>query len=305
MKKTIIILLAVFFAIGIMFKPAPAGAADVKLGVTMMGDWYKPGYMGLVNESEGKLLGSNTKQNLDGSFMMGPNLWAGLGSGWSLNLQMLFGLNKNQFEYSTFAVDLTIPQFPPLKAYFDIGDVDIWKMDTDVGVAKELHKYVSLLIGARFSYDKGETSAFRLGITGMGPVDFKKDEFSNWYLGPSLGVGLHFELYKGLVLGFGTSFIVQFGTFESEKKLLSAYWTLLPYNYEVGHFDLGLDSYLKLSYYIEAAHLEVFVGGRYIFLGNIVAGDDGSVLDLTYQEGWITGKMDHFGGIMFGAAYKF
>ena len=49
----------------------------------------------------------------------------------------------------------------------------------------------------------------------------------------------------------------------------------------------------------------MFVGGRYIFLGNIVAGDDGSVLDLTYQEGWITGKMDHFGGIMFGAAYKF
>ncbi|HOD15756.1 MAG TPA: hypothetical protein PK307_00125 [Spirochaetota bacterium] len=302
MKKTIIIVLAVFFAIGIVFSPAPSNAADVKLGVTMMGDWYKPGYMGLVNESEGKLFGSNTKQNLDGSFMMGPNLWAGFGNGWSLNFQMLFGLNKNTFEYSTFAADIVIPNPPFLRTYLDIGDVELWKMDADVGVAKELHKYVSLLIGVRFSYDDGEADSFRLGLPGF---DFKKEEFSNWSLGPSLGVGLHFELYKNLVLGFGTSFIVQFGAFETEKKFLDAFWFFLPYNYEVGHFDLGLDSYLKLSYYIEAAHLEVFVGGRYIFLGKIVAGDDGSVLDLSYKEGWITGKMDHFGGITFGAAYKF
>lgn len=304
MKKCMIFLTVALLLLGAAVWPAPSRAADVKLGISMMGDWYRPGYMGLVNESEGKIFGSNTKENLDGSFMMGPNLWAGLGGGWSLDFQMLFGLNKNQFEYSTFAADLTIPRI--FKAYFDIGDVDLWKMDMDVVVAKELHKYVSLLIGARFSYDDGDTSAFRLGFMGAAlPIDMKKDEFSNWYLGPKVGVGLHFELYRNLVLGFGTSFIVQFGTFESEKRLLSGYWTLLPYNYEVGHFDLGLDSYLKLSYYIEAAHLEVFVGGRYIFLGNFAAGDDGSVLDLTYQEDWITGKMDHFGGILFGAAYKF
>jgi hypothetical protein len=304
MKKSMILFIAALMLAGFALMPAPSSAADVKLGVSMMGDWYRPGYMGLVNESEGKLLGSNLKENLDGSFMMGPNFWVGFGGGWSLSLQALFGLNKNQFDYSTFAADLTIPQ--TFKAYYDVGEVELWKMDTDVGLAKELHKYVSLLIGVRFSYDDGETSAFRLGFMGAAlPFDIKKDEFSNWYLGPSLGVGLHFELYKNLVLGFGTSFIVQFGTFESEKKLLSAYWTLLPYKYEVGHFDLGLDSYLKISYFIEAAHLEVFVGGRYIFLANIVAGDDGSVLDLTYKSGWITGKMDHFGGILFGAAYKF
>lgn len=301
MKKSMIFFAVALLLLGAAIKPAPSSAADIKLGLSMMGDWYRPGYMGLVNESEGKLLGSNTKENLDGSFMMGPNFWVGFGGGWSLNLQALFGLNKNVFDYSTFAADFVIVPLG-FRTYFDVGDVELWKMDTDVGVAKELHKYVSLLIGVRFSYDKGEADSFRLGLPGF---DFKKEEFSNWYLGPSLGVGLHFELYKNLVLGFGTSFIVQFGTFETEKKFLDSFWFFIPYEYEVGHFDLGLDSYLRVSYFIEAAHLEVFVGGRYIFLGNIVAGDDGSVLDLTYQEGWITGKVDHFGGILFGAAYKF
>ena len=172
----------------------------------------------------------------------------------------------------------------------------------DAGVERELHKNVNLLIGLRFSYNDGETDAYRVGL-GLGtPVDLKKDEFSVWYLGPEIGISPHFELYKNLNLAFGVSLLVQFGSYDATKKI---FFALIPYEYEVGHFDIGLDNFLKLSYYIEAAHLEVWVGGRYIFLPHIVAGDDGSVLDLSYQDGWITGGLEHFGGITFGAAYKF
>ena len=302
MKKCIIFIAAALLLLGTAIKPASSNAADVKLGLSMMGDWFQPGYMAGVDNSGGKLYGNNTKENLDGSFMMGPMLRAGLGSGWSLNLQMLFGLNKNAFEYSTLAADVTLIPLGP-KLYAEVGDSKIWKMDMDLGFEKELHKYVNLLIGLRFSYNDGKTDAYRIGFLGLGlPVDIMKDEFSNWYLGPEIGISPHFELYRNLNLSFGVSLLVQFGTYDSTKKV---YFALIPYDYKVGHFDIGLDNFLKLSYYIEAARLEVFVGGRYIFLPHIVAGDDGSVLDLSYQDGWITGGMEHFGGITFGAAYKF
>jgi hypothetical protein len=302
MKRTIIIFVAIFFAIGIVLKPAPSSAADVKVGVSMMGDWFQPGYMAGVNDSGGKLYGNNTKQNLDGSLMMGPMLWANIGSGWNLNFQMLFGVNKNAFDYSTIAADVTLIPLGA-KLYAEVGESKIWKMDMDLGFEKELHKYVNLLIGLRFSYNDGTTDAYRVGFMGLGfPVDVMKDEFSNWYLGPEIGISPHFELYRNLNLSFGVSLLVQFGTYDSTKKI---YLTLIPYDYKVGHFDIGLDNFLKISYYIEAAHLEVWVGGRYIFLPHIVAGDDGSVLDLSYKDGWITGGIEHFGGITFGAAYKF
>jgi hypothetical protein len=301
MRKISIIFIAIFFAVGIVLVPAPSKAADLKLGVSMMGDWFKPGYMAGVNDSGGKLYGNNTKENLDGSFMLGPMLYAGLGSGWSLNLDLLFGLNRNHFEYSTLAADIALIPLGP-KVYAEVGESDIWKMDMDVDVAKELHKNVNLLIGLRFSFNDGKTDAYRLGFIGGLPLDVMKDEFTNWYLGPKIGVSPHFELYRNLNLAFGVSLLVQFGTYESTK---SVFYTFIPYDYEVGHFDIGLDNFLKISYYIEAAHVEVWVGGRYIFLPHIVAGDDGSVLDLSYKDGWITGGLEHFGGITFGAAYKF
>ena len=302
MRKIIFISVAIIFAIGIMLVPAPSKAADVKLGVSVMGDWFLPGYMAGVNDSGGKPYGNNTRSNLDGSFMMGPMLHAGLGSGWALNLQLLFGLNKNHYEYSTLAADIALVPLGP-KFYAEVGDTKIWKTDMDLGFEKELHKYVNLLIGVRFSYNDGKTDAYRLGFLGVAPpLDVIKDEFNNWYLGPEIGISPHFELYKNLNLAFGVSVLVQFGTYDSTKKV---FFTIVPFDYEVGHFDIGLDNFLKISYYIEAAHLEVWVGGRYIFLPHIVAGDDGSVLDLSYRSGWITGKMEHSGGITFGAAYKF
>ena len=62
---------------------------------------------------------------------------------------------------------------------------------------------------------------------------------------------------------------------------------------------------VKLAYLIAPAHLEVFVGGRYIMLPHIAAGDESSGFDLTYKDEWINGEIEHWGGITFGVAYKF
>ncbi|OHD63479.1 MAG: hypothetical protein A2176_06570 [Spirochaetes bacterium RBG_13_51_14] len=306
MKRCVLFFCASLTALGLVLNPSVASAAEVKLGIAMMGDWWKPGYMKLVNESAGKLYGSNTKQNLDGSFMMGPMLWANIASDWNLNFQMLFGLNKNYFDYSTVAADVILISATgdPRRLYIDLGEVDIWKMDMDLVFERVLHKYINLLIGARFSYNDGKTESYSLNALPAGwPINYKEDDFSAWYLGPSVGVGFHFELYRGLTLGFGVSALIQFGSYNAEKKYLLSYF--IPFKYEVGHFDMGLDNYIKLSYFIAPASIEVWIGGRYIVLPHIVAGDDGSVLDLTYEEGWITGEVEHFGGITFGAAYKF
>jgi hypothetical protein len=305
MKRCVLFFCAALTAFGLVLKPSVTNAAEVKLGIAMMGDWWKPGYMSLVNESAGKPYGSNTKQNLDGSFMMGPMLWANIASDWNLNFQLLFGLNKNYFDYSTAAADMVLISATgdPRRAYIDVGEVHIWKMDMDIGFERVLHKYINLLIGIRFSYNSGDTDAYQLGFLFPPLINIKKDDFSAWYLGPSVGVGFHFELYQGLTLGFGVSALIQFGSYDSEKKYLWSYF--IPFKYEVGHFDMGLDNYIKLSYFIAPASVEVWIGGRYIVLPHIVAGDDGSVLDLTYKQDWITGEVEHFGGITFGAAYKF
>lgn len=301
MKKITVLLCAVLVLLGVLAGPTAAQAAEVKLGVEMMYGWWKPAFLTMEHETAAKLLGYKFRDNSDGTFMMGPMMWAKISSKWSVEFKALFGLTRNEFEHLSWAADITLWSLPFINTYFDIGTAKVRRYDLDLKFGYGLHKYIDLLIGARFNYGDGEGNSFRF------PIDFKKEEFSNWYLGPSLGIGGHFEI-KGFSFGLGTSFICQFGNYNLEKTVFfdSIPWSwIYPYKYDVGYISFGLDSYLRLAYLIAPIHLEVFVGGRYVFLAHASVSDDGSILDITYKKGWIGGKLDHFGGINFGVAYKF
>jgi hypothetical protein len=306
MKKLILVVLVAFFATGLVFKTTNSYAVEGKVGVVMMYDWWKPGYLEFEREVAGKPFGKNLAHNLDGSFMLGPTFSIGIGSGWTFGTTLLFGVTRNEFENSSAALDFYLLRglfnFPFFgRAYVDVSSQKIRRYDWDIDFSKEVHKYFDLLIGVRFNYGDGEGSSYSIGTFPF--IDFKDEDFSAWYLGPKLGVGFHYEFIRGLTLGVGLSALIQFGQYNNERKMLSSWF--VPYQYEVGYLGFGIDTNVRLAYLIAPAHLEVFVGGRYSLLAHVSAGDDGSVLDLTYKKGWITGELEHWGGIFFGAAYKF
>jgi hypothetical protein len=306
MKKLVVVMLAALFGLGIFFTPSTSHAVEAKLGISMMGDWWQPAFIKFERESAAKLLGNNLKHDSDGSFMFGPMFWVQLNGSWSLGGQVLFGLSRNEFKYSTIAADINLARAFPggiLAAYYDVGQSKCRRYDTDLYTEYAFHKYFNLLIGLRFNYDDGEGDSLRLGVPVL--IDAKKEEYSAWYFGPSIGVGFHYELVKGLTLGAGLSALIQFGEYNNEKKYLMSFLTLVPYKYTAGYFCIGLDMNVKLAYLIAPAHLEVFVGGRYIMLPHIAAGDDSSGFDITYKDKWINGEIEHWGGITFGVAYKF
>ncbi|HOT43967.1 MAG TPA: hypothetical protein PLC28_03690 [Spirochaetota bacterium] len=307
MKKLTVVMLAAVFAIGIFFTPSASHAVEAKVGLYMMGDWWQPGFIKFERESAAKLFGDNLKHDSEGSFMFGPMFWVQLTGAWSLGGQVLFGLSRNEFKYSSIAADLNLARAFPggiFSAYYDVGESKCRRYDTDLTAEWAFHKYLNLLIGLRFNYDDGEGDSIRLGFAGP-LLDMKKEEYSAWYFGPSIGVGFHYEFIKGLTLSTGLSAIIQFGEYNNEKKYLWSFLTMIPYEYKVGYFCIGLDMNVKLAYLIQPAHLEVFVGGRYMMLPHIAAGDDSSGLDISYKDEWINGEIEHWGGIFFGAAYKF
>ncbi len=308
MKKLVVVMLAALFALGIFFTPSASHAVEAKVGISMMGDWWQPAFIKFEREHAAKLFGDNLKHDTSGSFMFGPMFWVQLTGSWSLGGQVLFGLSRNEFKYSTIAADLNIARIFPggsiLGAYYDVGESKCRRYDTDLTAEYAFHKYFNLLIGLRFNYDDGEGESVRLGF--IGPLlDAKKEEYSAWYFGPSIGVGFHYEFVKGLTFSTGVSALIQFGEYNNEKKYLMSFLTMFPYEYTVGYLCIGLDMNVKLAYLIEPAHLELFVGGRYIMLPHIAAGDDSSGFDITYKDEWIGGEIEHWGGITFGVAYKF
>lgn len=312
MKKLVVLIVAALFAAGLVFTPTASHAVEAKLGVSMMGDWWQPAFLNFEREDAAKLFSNNLKHDSKGSFMLGPMFWVQLTGSWSLNGQVLFGLSRNEFKYTTAAADLHLARGIPLGgwpgsivgAYFDVGDSKCRRYDADLGVEYAFHKYLNLLIGVRFNYADGEGDSFRLGFLPMF-FDMKKEEYSAWYFGPSIGIGFHYEFVKGLTFSTGVSALVQFGEYNNEKKYFWSLLMMLPYEYKVGYFCIGLDMNMKLAYLIEPAHLEVFVGGRYVMLPHFAAGDDSSGFDLTYKNGWIDTEIEHWGGITFGVAYKF
>lgn len=283
MKKITVVMLAALFAIGIFFTPSTSHAVEAKVGLYMMGDWWQPAFIKFERESAAKLYGSNLKHDSEGSFMFGPMFWVQLNGSWSLGGQVLFGLSRNEFKNSTLAADVNLARLFPggaFAGYYDVGQSKCRRYDTDVTAEYAIHKYLNLLIGLRFNYDDGEGDSIRLGVPVL--LDAKKEEYSAWYFGPSIGVGFHYEFIKGLTLGAGLSAIIQFGEYDNEKKYLMSFLTMVPYDYKAGYFCIGLDMNVKLAYLIEPAHLEVFVGGRNIMLPHIAAGADSSGFDITY-----------------------
>ena len=312
MNKSALLFITALFSLGLAFQPAHA--IEGKIGVAMMYDWWKPGFLNMEVDRAGSYGARNVKTNLDGSFMLGPTLWLKLAENWGFGATMLFGVSRNEIQYSSIALDSNIlylanPPLPPqiVASYIDIGKSKVRRYDLDVNLENAFHKYFSLLIGVRFNYDDGDGSSVRLldSINSLG-LNRKDEYFSAWYLGPSLGIGFHVEPVPGLTLGLGASALIQFGAYYLDK------YTLIPLasnymhsKYNVGYFCVGLDSSAKIAYLISPINVEVWIGGRYILLTHISAGDNGSVLDVSYKTGWITGKLEHFGGIIIGAAYKF
>jgi hypothetical protein len=297
MKRLVLVLLVALFALGLVFKPSASYAVEAKVGINMMGDWWKPAFLKFEQEEAAKLFGKNMEHDSDGSFMFGPMFWVNVASGWNIGGQMLFGLSRNEFKNTTAAIDWKILPILPY-GYIDVSESKCRRYDLDLYAEHPVHKFFDLVIGLRFNYDDGEGTGWRLW------PDYKKYEYSAWYFGPSAGVQFHYEFVKGLVLSTGIALTFQFGQYDNEKKFLDSFLFLIPYEYKVGYVCIGFDMNVKLAYLIAPAHLEVFVGGRYQVLPHIGASDDSPALDLAYKNNWINGEVEHWGGIFFGAAYK-
>ncbi len=314
MRKFSVLILASFFLFGFAMKPMAAHAIEAKLGATFMYDWWKPAFLKMEIDRAGSYGARNAKTNLDGSFMLGPAFWFKLTESWSMGATMLFGVSRNEIQYSTIALDsnvlyLTQQLIPPkfVESYLDIGQSKTRRYDLDVNFENAFHKYFSFLIGIRFNYDDGEGNSWRLldTVTNF-ELNKKKETFNAWYAGPSLGIGFHIEPVQGLTLSLGASALIQFGSYYLDKYAwFPVISNFMHSKYDVGYFCVGLDSNAKIAYLIAPISVELWIGGRYILLTHISAGDNGSVLDVSYRSGWITGELEHFGGIMFGAAYKF
>jgi hypothetical protein len=315
MRKFTFAAMALFFLLGFVLKASEARAVEAKLGVAMMYDWWSPAFLKLEQENAAKIFSSNLRDNQDGSFMLGPTFWVRLTGDWAMVGTVLFGVTRNQFDHTSVAIDMPVWALVtpggPVDSYLDVGSSKVRRYDVDLNFEYAIHKYFNLLIGARFNYDDGEgIQSFRLleNPLGLGGARFNlKDEYYDaWYLGPSLGIGFHIEPVENFTISLGVSAIVQWGDYYLEKKFLIPPITYAaPYKYDVGYFCIGLDTNLKFAYLIAPINVELWIGGRYMLLPHISAGDDGSVLDLSYKQGWITGELEHFGGITFGAAYKF
>lgn len=303
MKKISLLIVAAFCSVGLALVPVASHAVEAKVGLTMAYNWWKPAFLKMEHENAAKLFSGNIADNSDGTFMMGPMFWVNIASGWNMYGQVLFGLTRNQFEHSSIAADITMWNLlggDTWNWYFDIGNSKVRRYDTDLGFEHALHKNINLLIGLRFNYADAEGNGFRFRF------EFKDEDYSAWWLGPSLGLGFHWEI-KDFSINPGISLLFHFGQYNLEKRVFGDrnFSFMLPYKYKVGYINIGFDLNCKFAYLIKKINLEVFIGLRYVFLPHIVVEDDGSIYDLTYKNKWINGELDHYGGLYWGAAYKF
>lgn len=304
----------------LILAPAITRAAEIKIGAAAMYDLWKPAYLIYETGAEGNLYGKLNKCTMTGSFMLGPTFQAVIANGWSISLQGLFGVTSNKFKYSSFqnTTRLDFLNFFTVHNSKGSGTINIRKHSIDLGAEYALHKYVNLLLGCRFSYNQSKGSgnlltiqnAFLYGVFYLGLPSRENKESTAWYLGPAVGLGFKGELYKGLSLAFGLSLLVQGGEYAIKMN-----YSGIKDRYSVSHIDVGPDLFLKLSYIIASANVELWIGGRYMLLThfgvdenhkyNLRFEDVLAGRDITSKGGWLDGKIEHSGGVMVGASYNF
>jgi len=295
-------------------KPRPAGLknVEVKLGLAMAHDWWMPSFARMENGMKGNLTARNLRTSCGGSFMMGPELWIRVGPAWNMGLSALIGLSKDRIKHTTQALDnnllyLTIPQ-TMVSAFIEDGTSRTRRYEADASAAYSFHKFFRLLFGARFRYIDGSASFQRLSTLYF-PISQTKQEYNAWYVGPSAGIGFYYGI-KGFSIQAGVSALIQGGTYYCKNSFISPLYGLVPFayipdEYAVAYLALGGAADLRLAYFINRIRLEVWIGGRYAILPHVSLYDAGSAYNGSYKKGWITGEFEQYGGLNFGAAYKF
>lgn len=333
MKKFLTVLLGMFLCIGVaiqpaeskakrkpkqkqkrvaVYNPAAAGkpAVEVKLGVSMMYDWWQPAFLKIGSGMTGNLFPRKYKSDIDGSFMLGPAIGIRIGDDWNIVGTALFGCSRNQFRHSTLALEasylnLIVPD-SILNPYLDRGITEVRRYDADLNVERSMMKYLNLLFGVRFSYQDAEGYSWKVSRL-VSPISKNDDEYTAWYVGPSVGVGVYYET-RGFSINAGVSALFQFGIFELERYALNRFFynfNLISDEFKIMHLSIGADCSLKLAYFISQIRIELWVGGRYIILPHISLYDIDSAYNAVYRKGWVTGQVDHFRGLTWGASYKF
>ncbi len=334
MKKSILIVLTVLFVIGQTIIPAeskprkkqqpvkrkaysastPFGLkkVEVKLGFNMAYDWWMPAFLKLENGMTGNVTAKNLRTNYGGSFMMGPVLWIKVGGAWNIGLSALFGLTKDKIKHTTQGVDnnllyLTIPQ-TMYSPFIQNGTSKTRRYEADVAVEYSFHKYFNLLFGVRFKYIDGDGTSMRLS-TLFFPISKTNLEYNAWYVGPSVGIAFYYEV-KGFSIKAGISALIQGGTYYCKNSFFSPLpgiilFSYLPDEFAVAYLVMGGAADLKFAYFVEKIRVEFWIGGRYAILPHISLYDIGSAYNGKYKKGWITGELEQYGSINFGAAYKF
>jgi hypothetical protein len=333
MKKLFAILFALLLCIGLAVnraesKPRPkpktkakqtlakpwvsrSGSVEVKLGIAMMYDWWYPGFMKLECGLAGNVLSRNRKTIYEGSFMMGPTLWLKIGGAWNIGATGLFGISRNKIKHSTVALEanylyLTIPS-SLMDMYIDDGTSRIRRYEADFFVERFMYKFITLIFGARFNYNDVEGRSWQFLYLNPFPINKIKDDSDAWYVGPSLGAGLHYEI-KGFSIHAGASALFQFGVYSFERTLqnpLVRMFNFISDETKIAYVAMGADTFLKLAYFIEQIRVEFWVGGRYMILPHISVYDIGSAFNAVYKKSWITGEYEQLAGLTFGAMYKF
>ncbi len=287
-----------------------AHAAEVQLGAGFMYDWWSPVFAHLQSGKADKFPAFEMDYDHDGSFMLGPTLQVDkISGGWGLKLQPLIGVTRNQFTFTSFNLDANFWEYwfnnRLFNTYFTKGDSKARRYDVDLGINKDLNKYLLLLIGVRFNYADAEGTRFMFWDRNNW-VNFGKDEFSLWTLGPSLGLGFKYEI-KDFSFGLNASFLVCAAVHDLEKRnLFPLFWPyVFPYNYKATLLGFGFDTNVWLAYFIQKARISLNVGFRWVGTFYAALDDSPSKLDFSHDRGWAGGRADHFYGITFGAAYRF
>ena len=304
MKNRIkVISIVIILSIGVIAFPSESHAIDLDVGAIVSYQGWVPAFRNLASGKAKRLPSFGNDFDQKGTFMLGLNLWYGIGDGWGMRWNFLAGVTKNDFDYKSFGFDSNIWGLFNFDSYYEIGNSDGRRFDTALTFDKKINESFKFVIGIRFNYASGEGSFFQFDLPGM---DLGIDKYSIWYLGPTAGVELHHHIGKNFYIDAGLSILLQFAQYTTEKKTTDAFFSLIiPYEYQVGCVAIGLDSNIGVSYFIDPANLLLTALFRYQMLPHISVDDDVTVPDFAYKTGWMSGEIDHLFGLLFYVTYKF
>lgn len=306
MRKIVGIAVIVIALVAVMM-PAPAGAVQVKVGLSGMYDIWDPPFKELHSGKSTSLFYGGMKDDDDGSLMLGPALGLKWG-GWRMDLQALFGVTKNEFSYTNLKYDLTLWANPILNLVpslnFTVGDSSARRYDVDVKFGKSIVQYLYINFGARFNYAKGSGDQFLLHLPLQ--INFGDYDYKYFQVGPLVGIGFEYEI-KGFSIYFDVNAIVNFGNHKFERKYLFPFpWSyVMPFKYDTDVIGFGFDTDVGIAYYIAPAHISIGAGFRWVGVACTPGEDDSSMLDFAYKNSWVKGKWDHFYGFTFNVSARF